>query len=460
MSEKEEKDSLRREIEHLKRENEELKQKLEKEQEEKEAIKKECNEVKKEFEEYKARHPETVGVKNGKPYVIVAPNVSPERKPPGARQGHKPAWRRMPVSIDKRVRVPVKTCPECGCTELSDVQETRKRVIEDIPVAQPVVTKYLIERRYCPICKCLVETPVTAAFPKARLGIRVMLMVAWLKIGLRMTEQAIPEVLKASFGLTLSEGEVIRMLDQVARAFGPFYRDLKKLVRKAKARNMDDTSWKIFGENRNLWVFVTKAEALYVIAKSRSHEVPLKVLGRRPNGADMHDRHSAFETLARKTGNRPQQYCWAHVLADAKELAQFIGEEGGLILRVLKKTFDDAKQVEHVGSPEDVERLFHYMKDNFTRHFESTKCRRFAQKLLTEKDRLFLFVTNPDVDATNNAAERALRHSVIARKISGGSKSEKGAKVYQNLISVIQTLKTRGQDLLTAGPSILLASHG
>ena len=441
-----EKERFQRENERLKRENEELRKKY--------------DALKKEYEEYKARHPEIVGVKNGKPYVIVAPNVSPERKTPGARPGHKPAWRSLPVTIDRRVRVPVKTGPECGCTELSDVQELRKRIIEDIPITHPIVTKYVIERRYCPTCKCLVEAPVTAAFPKARLGIRLMLMVAWLKVGLRMTEQAIPELLKASFGITISEGEVINILDQVANAFGPFYKDLTKLIRHAKARNMDDTSWRIFGEDRNLWVFVSKAEALYVIAKSRSHEVPLKVLGRRPNGADIHDRHSAFETLARKTGNRPQQYCWAHVLADAKELAQFIGEEGGLILRVLKKTFDDAKKVEHVGSPEDVERLFHYMKDNFTRHFESTKCRKFAQKLLTEKDRLFLFVTNPDVDATNNAAERALRHSVIARKISGGNKSEKGARVYQNLISVIQTLKTRGQDLLTAGPSILLASHG
>lgn len=441
------------EKERLERENARLKKELEE-------LKKRYDSIKKEYEEYKARHPETVGVKNGKPYVIIAPNVSPERKPPGARPGHKPAWRSLPVTIDRRVRVPIKACPECGCTELSKVQEIRKRVVEDIPIAHPVVTKYLVERRYCPNCKCLVETPVTAAFPKARLGIRVMLMVAWLKIGLRMTEQAIPEVLKASFGLTISEGEVINILDQVANAFGPFYRDLTKLIRRAKARNMDDTSWRIFGEDRNLWVFVTKAEALYVIAKSRSHEVPLKVLGRRPNGADIHDRHSAFETLARKTGNRPQQYCWAHVLADAKELAQFIGEEGGLILRVLKKTFDNAKKVEHVGSHEDVEMLFHYMKDNLTRYFESTKCRKFAQKLLTEKDRLFLFVTNPDVDATNNAAERALRHSVIARKISGGSKSEKGARVYQNLISVIQTLKTRGQDILSAGPSILLASHG
>ena len=111
------KERLQRENERLKGENEELKKKLEKEQEEKEAIKKEYSEVKKEFEEYKARHPETVGVKNGKPYVIVAPNVSPERNPPGARPEHKSAWRRMPVSIDRRVRVPVKTCPECGCTE-------------------------------------------------------------------------------------------------------------------------------------------------------------------------------------------------------------------------------------------------------------------------------------------------------------------------------------------------------
>jgi len=446
-------EQLKREVGRLKREIEELKKKLEKEQEEKEAIKKE-------FEEYKVRHPENVGVKNGKLYVIVPKNISPERKKPGAKPGHKPFWRKMPVSVDKKVSIPVMKCPHCGNESLSEEPQIRKRTVEDIPVCKPIVTRYLLHRRFCSICNRYVEVPFTYALPKARLGIRLMLMVTWFKIGLRMTEEAIPKVLKTCYGIAISEGEVTQILDQVAREFGPFYNQLIESIRDAKARHMDETSWRIFGENAWLWAFITKGEALYVIARSRGHEVPLEVLGTHPKGVDIHDRYSAYKTLARKTGNRPQQDCWAHFLDDAEELAQNYCEEGQLILRVLKKTYDDAMKVQHTGSIEDVERLYHYMKGNLDRQYTSGNCRKFVKNLLDDKDNLFIFVTNPDVDATNNAAERALRHTVIARKISGGSKSIKGTKTYQTLVSVVKTLEKRGQDMLKDGSTILFASHG
>jgi hypothetical protein len=57
----------------------------------------------------------------------------------------------------------------------------------------------------------------------------------------------------------------------------------------------------------------------------------MEVLGEH-NGTDVHDRHSAFETLAKETGNN-QQYCWSHIICDAKELEQFYGEEGSGIKR-------------------------------------------------------------------------------------------------------------------------------
>ncbi len=65
----------------------------------------------------------------------------------------------------------------------------------------------------------------------------------------------------------------------------------------------------------------------------------------------------------------------------------------------------------------------------------------FVKNLLKRKDSLFQFVKNPDVEGTNNRCERALRHRVIARKISGGSRSEKGAKIYERLTSVYHTMK-------------------
>jgi len=423
-------------------------------------LERELQKIKTDFEEYKKRHPPNVGVKDGKPYAFKSVNQSSTPKKPGAKPGHKPYFRPMPDHIDFVRRIPVLVCPECGGTHLSKkVQQIRTRTYEDIPVYTPVVVQLEIERWYCRTCKKLVETPVTWVLPKARLSLRIMLIVTWLKVHLRMTEEAIPVMLERLFGLKLSEGEVIHILVQVAQAFGPYYQQLLEDIRDAPARNIDETTWRINGENTNLWVFVTKGETLYKIASSRSHTVPLNVLGRKHNGVDIHDRFSAYETLAEKTKNI-QQDCWTHIIKNAEELAHFYGEEGTQILQVVKDIYAAAKAYDHKGTDKDIEILFQTMADAFNRPYKSSHCHRFVVNLLNEKDNLFEFVKNPHVDGTNNRAERATRPPVIARKISGGNRSEQGARNYEILLSVTQTLHQNGQNLIEHGPSILLTSHG
>jgi len=100
------------------------------------------------------------------------------------------------------------------------------------------------------------------------------------------------------------------------------------------------------------------------------------------------------------------------------------------------------------------------MKDGLYRPYKSQHCHKFAVNLLDEKNNLFEFVKNPYVDGTNNAAERTLRPSVVERKISGGNRSKKGAKTYEVLLSVTQTLYQNGKNLVKHGPEILLTSYG
>jgi len=441
--------------------NEDTKKRIKELEEENQRLKKELEKLRKEFEEYKARHPETVGVKHGKSYVIKASNSSSNPKKPGARVGHKPHNRPMPQHIDEIRPVPIEVCPNCHGTDLSEkVQETRTHTFEDIPQYKPVVIQLSIDRKYCRTCKQLVETPVYEVLPKARLSFRVMLIVTWLKIGLRMTEEAIPKLLWSLFNIKICEGEVISILSQVANAFGPFYDELTKDIRNAPARYMDETSWRIDGDNVWLWAFVTKGEALYKIARSRSHKVPLKVVGSKAKGVDVHDGFSAYNTLARKT-KRPQQRGWEHILADAKELAELYGEEGQHILDVLKTIYARANEFNHKGTDDDIDKLYKNMKQELLANpYKSHRCWKFVENLLKLKERLFVFVKNPDVDGTNNRAERALRPPVVARKISGGSRSDRGAKIYEILMSVWHTLTLREKDLITHGPSILLTSHG
>lgn len=52
---------------------------------------------------------------------------------------------------------------------------------------------------------------------------------------------------------------------------------------------------------------------------------------------------------------------------------------------------------------------------------------------------LFVFVAVPGVPAHNNLAERSVRPLVIARKISGGSRSPKGSQTRMGLASLFGT---------------------
>jgi len=421
------------------------------------------------FKEYVHRHPKRVGVKSGKAYEIkpatpqdssgTNPDESLEKKrKPGGQPGHKGHFRKTPEKITKTEIVDVNICPHCGNHDLSGIQETRTRVVEDVPIPQPVVTAYTIHRRYCKCCRKLVEKPILTALPQAKLGLTVMLVVVWLKIGMRLTEEAIPQILEQLCGIRISEGEVSHICSMIAEEFGEYYAQLENEVREAHVRYIDETSWRENGNNLWMWVFVTKGVVLYKIAKSRGHEVPLEVLGENPNGIDVHDRFRAYDKLERKTGNRPQQLCWFHILADSKELAEIFDEEGEFIHKGLKEIFHAAKKFEHMGTQDDVENLCEKLGHVLDRDFGNLRCRKFAKTIFKERDKLFLFVTNPEVDGTNNRAERAVRPNVVYRKICGGTRSAEGTKRYAVLASVFQTLKLKGSNFVGKGLEIIQTS--
>ncbi len=402
-------------------------------------------------EEYKKRHPSNIGEKNGKTYEI-KPEIMPqpaERKRPGQKTGHRGFFRKTPDRIDEVENVPIHRCPVCS-SRLSSVQEIRDRTVEDIPVPKAMVTRYRLERRYCKHCKVMVEGQVDCALPNARISLRAMLAVAFLKIRMRLSGEMVAETMSNMFGIVVSVGEVPKILDQVSEAFGDRYSDLIRIIRDAPARNMDSTSWRNDGKNEYLWTFVTRGEAIFRISRSNGHEVPLEVLGKH-NGTDIHDRHSAFETLASRTKN-PQQYCESHIKCDAKELEKFYGSEGNRLLRSLKRVYDEAKSYHGRGTMEDVQNLYHRLVFLLDSDYDHVKCRHFVDNLLKrKKEWLFQFVMNPDVESTNNRAERALRPSVIYRKSNGGTRSERGDRYYETLASVLYSSKLGGGSIMEDG---------
>ncbi len=430
-----------------------------------EELHKNYEKLKKEFDEYRIRHPENVGIKNGKPYFImpdagietnsdavIGTAVGAPKKKPGARIGHPGYHRSIPNHVDEERNVTITQCPYCW-SNLSESATTRTRTIEGIPAIKPTVIRYTIERRYCSRCRKMVEPEIKEALPKATLSLRTMLVIAYMKTVERLPAARTSEMMGDIFSLHVTKGEVMHIVHQLSRHLGPEYRRLVRRIRMARARYMDETTWRIDGRNTYLWVFVTEAESLYVTG-SRSHEVPLKVLGKH-RGVDMHDGFSAYTTLAKKTGN-PQGWCRAHVMNDAKELVKYNESEGKYILSTLKRAYKVAdklldKPVESI-TESDMQSLYEeFLQIDIP--YESKKCAGFVRTQLRRKrNDIFRYVLDRSVESTNNRAERAIRPIVTYRKVSGGSRSDRGARDFCRVYTVLEAERKKGKLPFRANP--------
>ncbi|MGI0067740.1 MAG: IS66 family transposase, partial [Thermoplasmata archaeon] len=245
----------------------------------------------------------------------------------------------------------------CQGRHLSRVQETRTRVVEDLPAPRVEVTEYTIERRYCRDCRRLVEPTVPDALPGAQLGLRAMHAIVQMRVQHRMAVEQIPPLLESLYGLQVSEGEVHSVLAQMAEAYTPVFEGFREEMRTAPSKYMDETPWWLNGTSAYLWVAATVREVIYRIHPSRGHGVAMEMLGPEPKGTIVHDRFAAYETVARKT-DLPQQLCWFPLLGDSKELEEFLGEEGHEIHEVMKTVYRAAKGMADRGSLKDVEWLW------------------------------------------------------------------------------------------------------
>ena len=421
-------------------------------------FKKKYEKLKKEFEELKSSHALTVS--NLRKALKIKANSKKIAKPIGALKGHKGYARHIPERIDKIKELNIKRCPHCN-TKLGETQEIRSRHITDIKLTSKVkTTRFDIHRKYCPQCKKLVEPEVKEALPHARFGLNLMLLVMYLRLGLRLPCNKICDYFMNMFSLKISKGEIIGILRQLAVAFGDYYTYLEKLVKLARVKYSDTTSWRINGRNYVAWVFIACGVVLYKIRKSNNHKAGLSFLNKQQGNVLVVDRLSAMRLFAKKAGFL-LQLCWSHILQDTKQLAEEFGAEGRYIHKKLKETYALAKGLNHNGNREIVEQLQAEVFQLTLRHYKHSTTRKFVNNLYyRDGNDLFRFVTDAEIDPTNNISERELRALVIIRKISNGSRSRRGANATAMLLSIIQTLRLKKENVLQGLQAILKNASG
>lgn len=372
---------------------------------------------------------------------FIKKDVQEEPKKSGQKEGHVGYSRHVPERIDEVKERKLEECPICG-EPVSDTQEIRERIIEDIEQPKTINTKHLIHRCYCKNCDKIVEVEIYEALPNARFGLKLMMLVLILKLDCRIPSNKVTSLLSSVFGIKISDGEIYNILKQLSEALGDYYSELEKRIKEALVKNIDETSWRINGKNYWLWIFINKEVALYVVRKRRSSKVPIEILGNQEGKTIISDRYSAYNELAKESGCK-QQICWTHLLRNSKDLAEHYSE-AKYIHKRMKYIYRKAKE-NNISKEE----LLNWIDLITSRKYRSTEVYKFVKSVCrNHRDDLFRFVDNPRIDSTNNLAERGIRTGVVIRKISGGSRSENGAEITSRLLSVLQTAKLQSNNPL------------
>jgi len=383
---------------------------------------------------------ETIFKEKQKP-DFVKENVKEEPKISGQKEGHKGYSRHVPERIDEIKEHKLDLCPICG-EPVSDTQEIRERIIEDIEQPKTKNTKHLIHRCYCKKCDKIVEPEIEDALPNARFGLKLMLLILILKLDSRIPSNKIVSLLDSVFHIKISDGEIYSILNQLAEAFGDYYNELEQKIREALVKYIDETGWRINGKNNWLWIFINDEVALYIVRKRRNHKVPYDLLGNQEGKTVVSDRLISYDELQKKSGC-DHQICWTHLLRNSKDLAEHY-KEAKYIHKRMKFIYRKAK--ENKTCKED---LLQWIDLIASRRYRSTEVYKFVKSICRKhREDLFRFIDNPQIKPTNNLAERGIRPAVVIRKISGGSRSKNGAETTSRLLSVLQTAKLQAKDYI------------
>lgn len=386
------------------------------------------------------------------PPAWVKQNVAPPSVEKTPRKPRSQAFVRPRETPTEEVLHACSHCPDCGRTLAGGTQYSRRQLIE-LPAVSVRVIDHVLTARYCGVCeKSCVPTPDLSdlAVGHSRFGQRVHSLVAYLRQVGRLPVRGIASLLSALCCLKVSTGEVSEMLSRVAGLGQPAYARLQESLRTREYVHGDETGWRENGANGYLWSFSTPDVCLFTYPKTRAGHVVTDILGKDYQGIVVSDFYGGYN---RHLGLH--QRCWVHLLRDVHHLTEKFPLPGVLDwAKRLRQVYDRAKAFSHPDRKGRAKARVRFQEalvalaSPFVAASlpQSVLCKR----LLQFESELFTFVEHPAVPSENNAAERVIRSRVIARKISGGTRSPAGSQTMAILSSLFATWQLRGEENLSA----------
>jgi transposase len=354
----------------------------------------------------------------------------------------------------------VDTCKHCA-GPLTD-KETHTRYTEDIilaalsPAARfKTVVKHSIERGYCVSCGKY-SSAQDLRGQEVHLGPNVRTLVCYLvTLGDHSYDQVITVVWDL-YRFKITDGEITNILDARRMTLLPEYEKLKDSIRASPAVHMDESRWRIQSEQTGYaWSMssTTSSDVVFKLADSRGMGNAKELLGKDFQGIGITDRYPGYKHLFAL-----HQICWAHLQRTAKDLTHLECLSTTKQMHVhrfyeqLASTYATVRTYQSEPFDDTTRRAqAHNLREQTIglcqpHALDPKKLSNLKAGILEYQECLFICLTVEGIPADNNRAERDIKQLVIKRRKSLGSKTTKGARTLEVLLSVCMSLYNRDKN--------------
>lgn len=377
----------------------------------------------------------------------------------GGQIGHKGYGRKKAETIDRTVHAFLTHCPDCH-TPLKHTRSTDTHTVTDLPhwrETKTITTKYSIERQWCRVCHKEVRAAPFGVIPASRLGVNLVTMTFVWRYRFREPFNKIAERLTTHYGMSVSEGSLVSMLSKAKEWLGSYYDEFLEEVRASPVKHADETGWRVTGLNYWCWIFASKQSTVYTIEETRGGGIPQSML-KGSRGVLVRDDYKGYTHIP-----LPQQSCWSHPLRLVRTAAEKedASEEVKLLRRKLQTLFLLLEEdIQQPFNRQERRQWYEWYRQDLQKimntSYTSLDAKKIQTRIKNQNTNLLTALLYPEVPLTNNQAERDLRTMVVTRKISGGSKTERGARIHAVNLSIVETIVKRNLPLLDTLQSYLL----
>lgn len=286
------------------------------------------------------------------------------------------------------------------------------------------------------------------------LGPRLTALVAYEKGACHMSVETIRRFFLDVLHLPISHGQVVKTVQKASAALRPCYEQLEKVLPQQEYLGIDETGHPECGRGLWSWCFHVPGQARftwYHIDPSRGSKVLKRYLGKAFRGIIGCDYYAAYRKFLRQTSVW-LQLCWAHLIRDVKYLTtlpdratQGYGQRLLKKIKALFRAWHRRSQMPAQRWERTSAKIRQELLAVAKRAPMRSEAQNMAKRFREHGDSYFTFLDRPGIEPTNNGPERQIRFLAIDRKITQGTRGERGRRWCERVWTVLATCTQQGR---------------